>query len=282
MRHDGWKWAAVVLVAGLVGATPGACGGDDGDDDEDAATTTTAALAYRAEITGEHELDGNFRQGLGRHGDGWVIATNKTLYRTDGSFTQTAKADNAIPPDLVAQTYDHLGDPDVADGVLWVPIEQPSRSDGQVIARYDPDTLAYVGSHSVDQAHASFVAADGDVVYSMNEFDGDDAVLRYRWDGETLEPIEPLRMDRTLERVQGGDVADGALWLSTDDDRNGVYRVDLETGEVDDLGSAGRVEGEGEGIDATDLPSGLLHVLIADPEIVPMWVVDMAVTSAPE
>ena len=66
-----------------------------------------------------------------------------------------------------------------------------------------------------------------------------------------------------------------------DDDHNGVYRVDLETGEVQDLGTAGHVDGEGEGIDATDLGGALLHVLVADEAIVPMWVVDLEVASGP-
>ena len=87
-------------------------------------------------------------------------------------------------------------------------------------------------------------------------------------------------MDRTIERIQGGDIADGAMWLATDDDENGVYRVDLETGEVTMLASMGHTpEGEGEGIDATDLPSGLLHALVADEEVVPMYVVDFKVTT---
>ena len=87
-------------------------------------------------------------------------------------------------------------------------------------------------------------------------------------------------MSQEIDRIQGGDIADGALWLSTDDDHNGVYRVDLRTGRVTDLGSAGHTDGEGEGIDATALPGGLLHVLVADEAIVPMWLEDLQVTSS--
>ncbi|HEV7761560.1 MAG TPA: hypothetical protein VGO78_21285 [Acidimicrobiales bacterium] len=76
-------------------------------------------------------------------------------------------------------------------------------------------------------------------------------------------------------------MADGALWVSTDDATNGVHRVDLATGEVTALGSAGRVPGEGEGIDAADVPSGPLRVLVADAQLVPMWLVDLTVTSSP-
>ena len=139
-----------------------------------------------------------------------------------------------------------------------------------------------MGSEPVDQHHAAFVTVDDDgTVYSVDQFATDDTVLRYRWSGERLSPVEPLRMSRSLERIQGGDVADGALWLSTDDATNGVYRVDLATGEVTALGSAGRVPGEGEGLDAADLPAGPLRVLVADEQLVPMWLVDLTVASSP-
>ena len=77
--------------------------------------------------------------------------------------------------------------------------------------------------------------------------------------------------------MQGGDLARGHLWLSTDDATNGVYRVDLTTGAVVPLGTAGQIDGEGEGIDATDLSTGQLHVLVADPAVVPMWVFHLLV-----
>jgi hypothetical protein len=46
---------------------------------------------------------------------------------------------------------------------------------------------------------------------------------------------------------------------------------------VQDLGTAGHVDGEGEGIDATDLDGALLHVLVADEAIVPMHVAHLKV-----
>jgi len=70
-----------------------------------------------------------------------------------------------------------------------------------------------------------------------------------------------LAMSRFVDKVQGADIARGAVWLSTSDPTNELFRVDLETGEVVDLGSAGHLGGEGEGIDATKLPSGALHTL---------------------
>jgi hypothetical protein len=111
--------------------------------------------------------------------------------------------------------------------------------------------------------------------YSMDQFT-DDAVVRYDV-AAGWAPLEPIELDRTIDRVQGGDVRDGYLWLSTDDDTNGVYRVDLGSGAVVSLGSAGKVAGEGEGIDATVVDSGDLHVLVADEKLAPMWVIQLVV-----
>jgi hypothetical protein len=41
------------------------------------------------------------------------------------------------------------------------------------------------------------------------------------------------------------------------------------------------VPGEGEGLDAADVPAGPLRVLVADEQLVPLWLVDLTVTSSP-
>lgn len=277
----------------LVAAAVAGCSDDSGDDSADdsageaepTTTTTTVPLRYSGAVLGDHEVAPIYRQGLARTADGWLFSTNNAFFRTDPFFVEHTKVEGVIPEALAAEGFDHVGDVDIdiAGGILWAPLERPDRESGQVIARYDAATLEFVGSDAVPQHHASFVAAADDVVYSMDEFDTDDTIVRYRWTGSALEPLDPLPLSRALSRVQGGDVADGALWLSTDDEQNGVYRVDLATGEVTDLGSAGRVAGEGEGIDAANLPdSGLLRVLVADEQLVPMWVVDVEVSSEPE
>lgn len=274
--------AAVVVVIAVAG-----CSSSDDPDDADGTTTsttttpttepaaTTTAIPAFAPVE-ETEVDGNFRQGLSRSGDGWIFTTNKTIYRTGDDFAQTDAHHDAIPPELAAEGYDHLGDPDVVDGVIWIPVERPAKDEArQVTARYDEETLEVIDWVEVAQHHNAFVTVDDEgVVYSADEF-GDDTIVRYRVvDGE-VEQLDPLPLSRFVDRIQGGDVAGGALWLSTDDERNGVYRVDLETGEVTEVGSAGHVEGEGEGIDAADGDPATLHVLVADEAIVPMWVVRM-------
>jgi hypothetical protein len=274
------------LLVGVLAVT--GCGGDD---DEPAvsttssttttteATTTTEPPVFAAAITEEIEVDGLYRQGLARIDDGWIFTSQWSLHRTDEDLVVQVEDRDAMPDELKALGYDHIGDGDVHDGVLWVPLEAPAGKDSgeQLTARFDAETLAYVDSFPVAQHHNAFVAIDDEgVIWSADLF-SDDTLLRYTVEGTKVTMLEPLVMDRTVERIQGADLADGAIWLATDDEQNGVYRVDLGTGEVQDLGSMGRPAGEGEGIDATDLPSGLLHTLVADEDTVPMYLVHLAV-----
>jgi hypothetical protein len=285
-------WVRTMLVGLLASASVTAsCSSDGGAADRPGSSTSSTATTvlepavWTAEVTGEREVNGGFRQGLARSGDGLVFSTNDGMYRTDDEGRPAAppgdKAEPAIPAELKARTYDHLGDVDIADGIIWAPLEKPDKDVGeQVVARYDADTFEFLDSFAVPQHHAAFVAVDEDgVVYSADEF-SDDTLLRYRLEADVLEPLEPLVLSRSIDRIQGADIASGAAWLSTDDDHNGIYRVDLGTGEVQDVGSTGYADGEGEGIDAREADDGSveLRVLSCDVRLVPVRVIDLLAT----
>ena len=194
-----------------------------------------------------------------------MFSLNDALFRTDDALTETIVVTPAVPPPYAARGFDHIGDIDVVDGVVYASLEQPDYELGtQAMAFYDAATLTFMDGVDVAQHHNSFVTVDPDsgIAYSMDMFGGQ-ALLRYdtRDDWRVLAPIA---MSTYVDKVQGGDVVGDAVWLSTDDETDGVYRVDLQTGAVQSLGSIGHADGEGEGIDATSLPSGDLHVLSAD------------------
>ena len=219
-----------------------------------------------------------YTQGLARVANGWIFSGTRWLARTDDSLRQTSINEHAIPPAWMAQGYDHIGDIDVVGNILYAPYEQPDYALGhQATATYDATTLRFISAVVLKQHQNSFVTVDPATMtaYSMDEFGGA-ALLRYDVK-HAWAPLPPLKMSRFVDRVQGADVADGAVWLSTDDAMKGLYRVDLATGHVDALGSQGYLTGEGEGIDATALPSGLLHALIVAPGLVPIYLHDYRV-----
>jgi hypothetical protein len=273
-------WAAV--AAGLLAACSSGSGDSPPATERGAATTTTVAPTYVASVASEAVVDPGYRQGLAQVDDGWIFSVNNGLFRTDRARAQTAKLVPAIPAAWSGRGFDHIGDIDVAGGVLYVPLEQPDYERGrQAMLTYDARTLAYEEGRDVAQHHNSFVTVDPatDIAYSMDQF-GDDALVRYDV-GDGWRALAPLRMSQFVDRVQGGDVHDGAVWLSTDDATEGVYRVDLTTGRVDVLGSIGHVDGEGEGIDAVPSPDGDLHVLSIDADIVTVRLIELRVDEAP-
>jgi len=246
---------------------------------------TTIPAPPMIELASETEVDGAYRQGLARVDDGWLFSTNQGLYVVDEGLTRTTINEAPIPADLLADGYDHLGDVDVDldEGVVYAPLEQGDyERDEQLIARYDLASLELLGTTPVVQAHLAWVSVADGVVYSMSGFT-DDTVLRY--DQQTLEPLEPLALSDEVERVQGGDVHAGVLWLSTDEDEgdgrgDGIYHVDLATGTVTRVGQLAHSDGEGEGIDATPTDEGIVHATSIDPEWTPVWFQHFAATDA--
>ena len=176
------------------------------------------------------------------------MSGNDVLARLDEHLQPTKRIDDAIPAAWVARGYVHIGDIDVSGSTLYVPFEQPDYDLGhQVMARYDAGTLAFRDAKVVAQHENSFVAVDGasGIAYSMDRFGGD-ALLRYDTRAGWRR-LTPLYLDRTLEKVQGAAIARDAVWLMTDDDHNGIYRVEhrLRCGERRRLRSSGGRRGGG-------------------------------------
>lgn len=265
----------VVVLAALVGACSG--GGGDGTT-ASSRTTTTAPPARTASVVGETVVSSAYRQGVAKTTDGWIFSLNNALFRTDDALNEQATRTDAIPAAYAQRGFNHIGDIDVVGDVVYAPFEQPDYKRGfQATARYDARTLAFIDARDLPQHQNSFVTVDprSGIAYTMDQFGGK-ALLRYDT-RHGWKRLAPLRMSRFVDKVQGGDVVGNAVWLSTDDTTDGVYRVDLHTGAVQSLGSIGHVDGEGEGIDATPLPRGDLHVLSVDVAAVPVRLIDLRV-----
>jgi hypothetical protein len=276
---DRRRWVGVIAILGLAF-------GCSSDSSEGAKVTTASvtkppvARSYSARVVDEVQVDPAYRQGLARVDGGWAFSVNNGLFLTDDALNQKARVGSAIPDEWRVRGFNHIGDIDVANGVLYAPLEQPDYDRGrQAMLTYDPKTLSYTGGREVAQHENSFVTVDPAtrIAYSMDRFGGD-ALLRYDV-GADWKVLEPVKMSRFVDKVQGGDVHDDAVWLSTDDAMEGVYRVDLETGRVDVLGSIGHVDGEGEGIDATPRPAADLHVLSIDANVATVRLIELKVAT---
>ena len=247
---------AVLVVSGVVGVSAGAA----------------LAAPPTAQLRSEQRLAAGYNQGIARIDRGWILSGTSVLARVDETLRARKSVSLPIPTDLRVRGYNHVGDIDAVGKFVYAPLEQSDFEKGeQITARYRVATLAFVDSVVLAQHENSFVTVDPKtmVAYSMDRFGGD-ALLRYDVRNGWA-PLPALALSRFIDKVQGADVAAGAVWLSTSDPTNELFRVDLSTGAVDDLGSAGHIGGEGEGIDATQLRRGRLHTLTVDPKRSPVW-----------
>jgi len=243
-------------------------------------TATPAGAVPTATLKSEQKVDATFKQGIARIPGGWVLSGTQFLARVDEKLKVTKQFPAPIPKNLARMGYRHVGDIDVVGKYIYAPLEQPNFELGdQITARYDLKTLKFIDAVVVQQHENSFVTVDPKtmIAYSFDRFGGQ-ALLRYDVRAD-FKPLDPLPMSAFVDKVQGADVSGGYAWLSTSYPTNELYRVDLDTGEVVDLGSAGHVPGEGEGIDATELRSGRIHALTVDPKLTPVWLGHFAVSS---
>ena len=233
---------------------------------------TSLPVIGTAQVASQQQLPGGYQQGVARVPGGWIFSATDSLWRTDDHLKVLKHVSPAIPAAWKARGFDHVGDIDVVGNYIYAPFEEPDYSKGhQATARFDRNTLAFVDAVMLPQHENSFVTVDPDtmIAYTMDHFDGA-SLLRYDV-AHGWKSLPPLRMSTLLHRTQGGDIALGQIWISTDDSKHGVYRVDLRTGAVKPVVEMGHKGGEGEGIDATALPSGLLHAMCVDPKFQPVW-----------
>jgi hypothetical protein len=233
-----------------------------------------------AALRSKNEIPVTYNQGIARIRGGWILSgtlspipNTDVIVRTDEQFDVVVRNEAAIPSEWRARGYVHIGDIDAVGNIVYAPFEQPDYSQGhQVTARYDARTLKFMDAVELDQHENSFVAVvpKTRIAYSMDNFDGD-ALLRYdiahQW-----KPLRPLQLSMLLEHTQGASIADGAIWISTSDEHNNIYRVNMKTGHVDLVAQITDPPGEGEGIAVAPLPSGSLHATVLDPDMTKVWV----------
>ncbi len=180
-------------------------------------------------------------QGVAHDSEAWFLTQAWALWRIplDHDLRRPlAEADPkqgifraAIPLELRRQGYRHLGDPEVHEGVLYVPLE--GRWGRARIVAFDPHTLRYLGSATLKQRRAPWLAFDarGRLHTSTFHISRRRPIRRYalRWRGGELRlrRLRPLALDRKVRRVQGGAFdPQGNLHLVSDHRAGGLLTFD--------------------------------------------------------
>lgn len=213
-----------------------------------------------------HGMDGIYRsQGVASDGTSLFFSWNIGLIRTSVEDPSTPIVDHsltAIPDDLGNSGHNHVGDIDVADGILYAPIEDgPAYAEPWVVL-YDAETLDPTGKRyllpaSVQRDGVPWIAVDQPrgVAYSM-EWNDTGKLFVYRL-GD-FELINTVTLSEPTPRIQGAKVFRGNLYASRDNgSEKSIVAIDPETGQVTHLFDRDPGdEYEAEGIGFIRRPSG--------------------------
>ena len=224
--------------------------------------------------------DGIYRsQGMTTDGTSDYFSWQFGLEKTDLNYNETARNSSVslttgqvasgIPTSLSSLGYDHIGDIDVANGIVYASLDNsqttPSYSQ-PAIALYNANTLQYTGTFFTlsppDGTHdiASWVAvnASAGLAYGM-AYDNATEMAVYNLSDFSFVKYIPL--SQSLDQVQGGKIFGDWMYMSSNDPSRSVYRTNLITGQVQDLFSVAQpFDQEVEGLSVTVEANG-------DPEV---------------
>ena len=178
-------------------------------------------------------------QGVTNDGEFYYFSGKKNLAKADMRSGEIIRINTSpIPAALKALGCDHIGGLSVCNGVIYAALEDGPDYLHPFIVLYDADTLAFTGKYyalpqslhlegvpwcAVDAERNALYTAEWSNAAVLNVFCLDDMQL-----------VKTVPLSEPIDRMQGGELFDGALYLSCDEenDQKRVFRVDVETGEV--------------------------------------------------
>ena len=222
-------------------------------------------------------------QGITTDGEYYYTSGSLTAFGVAGlakwdaeTFEQVAVNTKAIPEKYVdAHDSDHIGGISYYNGKIYGAVENEAE-DFSLVITYDTQTLQPVDSYKMPNEYLPdgipWCAVDADNGYLYcSPFNEVDYIVAC--DLETMEFSHIIELSETVYRIQGGEVYEGLLYLSNDDESNSdkIYTVDISSGEVKRLctrtlpAAAGN---EAEGLTVYPMEDGsLIHVLDYDKTI---------------
>lgn len=197
------------------------------------------------------------------------------LAKFDENMECIEKKSDAVPKEFYEKYgSNHIGGIDCANGYIYAPVEGEIDGEGYLynfILLYDCETLEYTGTYYdmtseylTDGIPWCAIDRENGYLYT-SKFDGVTEILQY--DLETMSFIKAIPLEEELNRLQGGSVYEGILYLSydvSDSTTEQVLAVDLTDGSVsvEFTRSLPNYDNEAEDICVYPLPDGTLFHLM--------------------
>ncbi len=194
----------------------------------------------------EYSLDKgmSFAQGIATDGEYFYgfgaikVANYNAITKIDAKTGEiVAMNEMCIPPYLMNKGYSHLGDGCCYKGKLYIGCEDRNFENPAVMI-YDAETLEFIESKIIPaeckgDGHLPWCTVCDDVLYFCSfSFVEEIKMLDIN---DNCSYIGSIPIDTMLHCVQGGDIVDGILYLSSDDGEQykPTYKIDLATGKTE-------------------------------------------------
>lgn len=196
------------------------------------------------------------------------------LAKFDENMKCIKKKSNAVPKEFYEKYgSNHIGGIDCANGYIYAPVEGEVDDEYlyNFILLYDCETLEYTGKYYdmtseylTDGIPWCAIDRENGYLYT-SKFDDVTEILQY--DLETMNFIKAIPLKEKLDRLQGGSVYEGILYLSydvSDSTTEQVLAVDLADGSVrvEFTRSLPNYDNEAEDICVYPLSDGTLFHLV--------------------
>ncbi len=182
---------------------------------------------------------------------------------------------NAITDELKEKyNSQHIGGISYYNGIIYAALEDSKEWQHPIIALYDAETLEYTGvcyelPTELQTRGVPWVAVDGEngVAYTG---DSRNYTEIYKFSLADFTYLETITLSEEVQKIQGGEIADGILYCGTNDMTRACFTIDLATGETEKLFDRIMYEyklidnfgGEGEGLTILEMEDGTyIHTL---------------------
>jgi hypothetical protein len=220
-------------------------------------------------------------QGMATDGTNFFFSWQFGLQKTDSAYNVLANNSSfspfssGIPSSLSALGYNHIGDIDTANGIIYASLDSSSSGyNTPAVALYNASDLSYTGTYyTITAPHgthdiASWFAVDASqgLAYGMAYGNATEMAVYNLSDWSFSHYIS---LDKPLDQVQGGKIYGDWMYMASDDASRSVYRTNLLDGTVETLFTLKQpYDQEVEGLSITDGANGpVLNVLVInDPD----------------
>jgi outer membrane protein assembly factor BamB len=176
-------------------------------------------------------------QGVTTDGQYFYFSGNLFLNKTDMQTNKTlVKNILAIPPQLLVLGDNHIGGISYYDGKIYAPIEDGSAYQHPFIAIFDANTLKFTGKYyamplELHDAGIPWCIVDGPRGY-LYTMEWSNATVLNVFNLSDMSFVKTVPLSMPLDRIQGGGIYDGNLYLSMDVGTKMVYKLNPVTGEA--------------------------------------------------